>query len=185
MEEYKDTHKIVICGAPATGKSSLIQHLSSKGFNTFEEVSREIIQDQIANKSNAVPWEDLNAFSKLVLAGRIQHFKAANNELQFFDRGLPDSSAYYFLSNLTVPSEIDQACRLHRYNQKVFICPPWKEIYCTDNERKESFEDVLKLHNAIKEAYLRYGYEVCEIPKGSLEERFQFISQELNLAHAK
>ena len=36
--------KIVISGGPGTGKSSIIDELSKKGYKIFEESSREIIK---------------------------------------------------------------------------------------------------------------------------------------------
>ena len=36
--------KIVISGGPGTGKSTMINELSRKGYNVFEETSREIIK---------------------------------------------------------------------------------------------------------------------------------------------
>ncbi|MEC8535779.1 MAG: AAA family ATPase, partial [Bacteroidota bacterium] len=36
------TKKIVITGCPATGKSSIVEHLVSKGFYCMKEVSRDL-----------------------------------------------------------------------------------------------------------------------------------------------
>jgi predicted ATPase len=34
---------------------------------------------------------------------------------------------------------LDSACREHTYS-KIFILPPWEEIYISDHERYENFE---------------------------------------------
>ena len=40
--------KFVITGAPGTGKTSILNHLKTKGYNCIDEISREIISEQIA-----------------------------------------------------------------------------------------------------------------------------------------
>ena len=59
--------RIVITGAPGTGKTSIINSLKQRGFNCIDEISREIISNQIANGGDALPWKNLTSFSERVL----------------------------------------------------------------------------------------------------------------------
>jgi predicted ATPase len=43
-------------------------------------------------------------------------------------------------SGLPIPAHIDRAARIFRYHQRVFVAPPWPEIFTPDAERKQSFE---------------------------------------------
>ena len=56
--------KIVITGAPGTGKTSIIAQLKKLGHSCSEEISREIIAEQIASGGKMLPWLDLKHFLK-------------------------------------------------------------------------------------------------------------------------
>ena len=62
--------KIVITGAPGTGKTSIIAQLKKLGHSCSEEISREIIAEQIASGGKMLPWLDLEAFSQMVFSLR-------------------------------------------------------------------------------------------------------------------
>ncbi|MGB5430063.1 AAA family ATPase, partial [Eudoraea sp.] len=72
----------------------------------------------------------------------------------------------------------EDACKNNRYD-KVVILPPWEKIYISDNERLESFEDAIEIHDHLKRTYMRYDYEPVLIPTGTVEERISFILNEL------
>jgi predicted ATPase len=59
--------------------------------------------------------------------------------------------------------------------RRIFILPPWKEIYVTDEERKQSWEEALNTYDAMRKVYDRYGYDVLEVPKEDVEKRVEFI----------
>jgi len=48
-----------------------------------------------------------------------------------------------------------------------------------DNERLESFEEAIEIHDYLKRAYMRYDYDPVLIPTGTVEERISFILNEL------
>ena len=62
-----------------------------------------------------------------------------------------------------------------RYNKSIFILPPWQEIYETDNERKQDWEEAVLTFEKMSETYKNYGYNIIEIPKISVRERANFI----------
>ena len=65
--------KYVITGAPGTGKTTIIEHLKKIGYSCKEEISRKIISEQIAKNGEALPWINLNLFSKKVFDLRKKH----------------------------------------------------------------------------------------------------------------
>ena len=93
----------------------------------------------------------------------------------FFDRGLPDIAGYRALSGLPPCPAVDAACRTHRYHSKVFIAPPWPEIYATDAERRQTPEEAERTYRAMKAIYPSFGYELIELPRTSVAERVAFI----------
>ena len=171
--------RVVITGGPATGKTSLIQALNKIGNQTFPEVARQIIKEQLEIKSNLVPWYDVSGFSKLVLEEQLNHFNSATNKLNFYDRGIPDLIGYLNHGNQPIFDKLNECNSSHRYNT-VFILPPWKEIYETDNERRENFEDAVLIYEALKSAYSNTGYDFIIVPKLKIKERLKFILDKLN-----
>ncbi len=122
-------------------------------------------------------------FNQKILQGRIAHFVEGakmKTDVIFYDRGIPDVLAYMDYFNQPYESYFEQACEKHRYDL-VLIVPPWKEIYISDNERLESFEEALEIHRHLEETYSRFGYESVEVPKGTIAERTAFVLNQLNL----
>jgi len=63
--------------------------------------------------------------------------------------------------------------------KKVFILPAWEDIYITDTERKQTWDEALKTEEAMRMVYSKYGYEVIEIPKIDIPGRLKFIEENL------
>jgi len=172
-----NTKTIVITGGPGSGKTSIINELTKRGFTCFEEISRTIIL-----KSREVGIEQLFLtnpikFSELLLSGRIEQYNEAiksNNEFVFLDRGIPDIPAYMDFKGNTYSEIFAQACKNHNYDS-VFILAPWQDIFITDNERYENFDQALEIHEKLLDTYTRYGYDLRDVPFGSIEARADHI----------
>src|SRR5205085_10525905 len=59
----------------------------------------------------------------------------------------------------------------YRYARRVFFAPAWKEIYATDQERKQDFAEAERTCDQILEVYQECGYEVVELPRIAPGER--------------
>ena len=162
--------RIVITGGPGSGKTSLIDELKLKGYHCYEEVSRQLIQRMEISTS----FKDLN-FEDEVFKLRKNDFLDASKDLQFYDRSMIDNLAYLTKNKLEVSEKMDNDCKQHKYFTKVFILPPWNDIYETDNERVEDYEEAVEIHNYLIEAYTNYNYYLIEVPKTTVEERIDFI----------
>lgn len=167
--------RIIITGAPCTGKTTIIEALSSMNFSVFHEVARDVIKQELEKGSDVLPWQNIDAFSKAVLPQQINNFKKAITGLNFYDRGIPDIAAYQQKSNQPIFEELQCAMNNFRYHNNVFITAPWKEIYTNDNERKESFEEAIKIHDFLVAAYTKNNYQLIEVPQVKLQNRIEFI----------
>ena len=67
----------------------------------------------------------------------------------------------------------------NRYNNKVFITPPWKQIYRTDDERDQSFEQSIEVYQRLAKWYKEHDYDVIVLPKDTIENRTKFILTQL------
>ena len=176
------TQKIALIGGPGTGKTTLINALRTKGYSCMEEISRQITLEAQEKGIEQLFLEDPLMFSEQLLFGRQKQFLAADSlqqEVVFFDRGLPDVVAYLDYLNYSYPDSFKTICSQNSYD-KVFILKPWKAIYEQDNERYETFEQALILHDFLVKTYTEYGYSIIETPYGTVEERLNFILNHLN-----
>lgn len=177
MDSPKSKH-IIITGAPGTGKSTLLKGLGEKGYEVYPEVAREVIIESQNHGTDVVPWKNLMAFTEEVLSRRVQDFKRADPaKTCFFDRGLPDSIAYIYWAGKEVLPHWSDWCEQIRGFSEVIICPPWNEIYATDSQRIESFEESIEIHEMMVKAYQRFNYSLTSLPLTSVEERITFIEE--------
>ncbi|HEY2535327.1 MAG TPA: AAA family ATPase, partial [Xanthobacteraceae bacterium] len=91
----------------------------------------------------------------------------------FFDRGLIDAvAALEHMTSKPVLTALGQASRYHR---RVFLAPPWPEIYETDPERRHGLDAALAEYSRLLETYPSLGYEVLILPKVGVSERANFV----------
>jgi predicted ATPase len=173
---------IAISGAPGAGKTTLLDILQSRGYACVPEVARRIIQEQMQSGGNALPWQDTTAYINLMLEGSIASFLQHQHAQHptFFDRGLPDTLGYAQIIELPNQRIIEDACELHRY-AKVFLAPPWRAIYATDTERKQTFEEALFSFEQAMKAYTRCGYDPILLPLTTPNDRADFVESHLDL----
>ena len=165
----------VITGGPGSGKTSLIAALD--GIHRMPEAGRAIIQEQLAAGGDALPWKSPLAFAEKMLERDIAAWEAAR-QLEgpvIFDRGIPDVVGYLQWSGLPVPSHLVQAAAARRYNRRVFLAPPWPEIFTQDAERKQSWTEAEATCQVMREVYAGLGYELVELPLVPVAERATFV----------
>jgi predicted ATPase len=171
----------IVTGGPGAGKSTLIDRLEQQGFARSVEAGRAIIQDEMAIDGSALPWKDASLFAELMLSWEMRSYGIAQvgSGPVFFDRGVPDVVAYLRLVSLPVPEHLRKAVEIFRYNRRVFIAPPWQEIFQQDRERKQGFDEAVRTYNSLVETYSSFEYEVVEIPCISVEDRVRFVLENL------
>jgi len=164
----------VLTGGPGVGKTAVIRHLASLGEFTVEENARAVIREQEAVGGPGVPWRDGRAFCDLTTALDIADFDRLAGETRrvFFDRGIMDM----YDANGVPPSPVlTEALRTKRYNRRVFLFPPWPEIYETDAERRQDWAEAERTFDLIRQRLPELGYELIVVPKGGLGERVQWL----------
>ncbi len=169
---------VIVTGGPGSGKTTLIDELRRRGHAVTAEAGRAIIKDQVIIDGPALPWADPALFAEAMLSWEIRTYRNAEHDaapVVFFDRGVPDLAGYQRLLGRPVPAHIDAAIRTFRYRPRVFIAPPWPEIYATDVERTQSYDEAVRTFEAIEAAYLNYGYDLVRLPFTPVEDRAGFI----------
>ncbi|MDX9882940.1 MAG: AAA family ATPase [Prolixibacteraceae bacterium] len=176
-EEVKKGNPIyVITGGPGFGKSALTDYLKKLGYKTGEESAREIIREQRKIDGDILPEKNIRLFQNEVLKRRLEFYQSVgNNEIAFADRAIPDQIAFTRFKGFDTPEILARYANECRYNEKVFITPPWKEIYKNDTERTEPFEKSYELHYVIVNVYEELGYSLIELPYADVPQRAEFI----------
>ena len=172
---------ILFIGGPGSGKTTIINGLSERGYICYPEISREVTLEAKKKGIDQLFLKEPLLFSELLLEGRIRQFKNALNEesqVVFIDRGIPDVLAYMHYIGDSYPTEFQDACKNHIYS-KIFILPPWEEIFESDNERYENYDQAKLIHNHLIETYQSYGYTLNEVPKADLDTRIDYILSQL------
>jgi predicted ATPase len=171
--------RIVIAGGPGSGKSTLLQALAESGEICYEESSRVLIREQLAQAGRLVPWGGLSAFARECSERmRAQLADSARHRRCFFDRGLPDLIGYLSHGGRSAPDAWRAASRA--YASVVFFAPPWREIFVNDAERPQSFAEAQELSAHIRRAYLDCGFRLIELARSSVAERVRQVLRYLD-----
>ena len=185
MKNIDATQKLyIITGGPGAGKTTLLNELNNNGFTTVPEDGRRIIKEQMDLKGGGLPWVNKKFFAELMFEASVKtyHKMCAITDMKpiFFDRGILDTIGYLKLENIPIPEEMELIAGEMVYNKNIFILPPWKDIYENDSERKQTWEEAVQTFDCMVETYLKYEYNVIEVPKISILERVQFILDTIN-----
>lgn len=163
----------MITGASGAGKSTLISALHDLGQSTVPEAALAVMRAQPEYNGKLIPSANSLAFMEAVLDRSIVDYEAALSMKPpvFFDRGIPEWLR--FLEQSTNPRYMTAS--KYGYARLVFVAEPWPEIYANDQERIASFDRAVNSYERTVAAYVKAGFNICVIPKASVQERTEFI----------
>jgi predicted ATPase len=162
----------VFTGGPGAGKTTLLRHLESLGELVVEESARAVIREDPGARGG-------EAFFRRIAARDIAAFDrlAQESRLVFFDRGLMDCHG---ADGVAPWPELEEALRTRRYNETVFVFPPWREIYRTDSERTQDFAHAQRVFDSLMGALPVLGYSPRIVPIGPVEDRARFVLHQVS-----
>ena len=165
---------VMISGCSGGGKSTLIEELSRRGHAVVREPGRRIIADQRSGNGGALPWDDPAGFARYAIAMSVADHERARG-LTFFDRGVVDAAVA--LGAATGESAAPLVAR-YRYD-RLFLAPPWPEIYETDADRRHDLDKALSDHDRVAAAYRAAAYRAVVLPRDTVAARADFVLQNL------
>lgn len=170
---------MVISGCSGGGKSTLLAELARRQHAVVEEPGRRIVREELAGDGAALPWVDAAAFARRAIAVALDDHEAAHRLAGwvFFDRGLIDAAVA--LEHVTGEPVLQRLGHSHRYHRRVFLTPPWPEIYLHDTERRHDLASAVAEYERLRRRYPSLGYEVITLPKVGVGKRADFILQML------
>lgn len=177
MTQKNSDRFFVLTGGPGSGKTTLVEALMARGFATTDEAGRGVIRRELETGGEALPWIDREAFAQAMFDWELRSYRDAERRRGpvFFDRGLPDTIGYLRLEGLDAPASHEEEAWRLRYNPRVFIAPPWRDIYSRDEERRQSWQIAVRTYEIMAETYTEFGYRLIELPRASVEERAEFV----------
>jgi predicted ATPase len=172
---------IVISGCSGGGKSTLLGELERRGFAVVPEPGRRIVEEEQRRDGLALPWVDLAAFAKRAIDLAAEDRRRIGNEAGwvFFDRGLVDAAVA--LEHATGSPAGSLLASHDRYHQRVFLTPPWPEIYVTEKERQHDLADAITEYDRLLIAYRELEYDTFILPKVAVKDRADFLLCHLSL----
>ncbi|WP_136246935.1 AAA family ATPase [Halomonas borealis] len=173
------SHRFVVTGGPGGGKTTILSALAERGYRVVSESARRIIKERLA--AGLTPRADPVSFAQEILRSDIERYRGAVgcDHTVFFDRGVLDALYMLDAEGALTNDEIAQYVQKFPYNGIVFLLPPWEEIYGTDSERDQSFEESIVVFEGMKKWYSEWGYETLEVPRDKIDERVSFILQRI------
>ena len=125
---FENTHQhstrwSVITGAPCSGKTAVIRMLEQRGHKVIHEVARAYIDNELMKgKALTEIKTDEWSFERHILMEKVRiEARLKKDEIIFFDRGVPDSIAYYKLNGLNTAEpfqDSDPVVTWTEYGQK-------------------------------------------------------------------
>lgn len=155
--------------------------LKERGFDTVPEPGRRIVIEELRASGIALPWANPKAFAERAVQMARSDLVWADHQtgVVFFDRGLVDAALA--LTHAGGPAYRDTLGTRRTYSRKVFLAPPWPEIYKTDAERQHGFSEAEAEFQRIATTLPNLGYDIRILPKASVAERIAFVLTELDL----
>ena len=168
----------VITGAPSCGKTTLINLLADKGFETVPESARQYMEREIARgrtideiHENGAALQRGIKDMQLSIEGELRAIDVA-----FLDGAVPGSLTWFRVFGLK-PNEILLECFHHCY-ASVFILD--RLPLQLNGLRFEDDAHTGFLDEWIARDYSALGYRVVRVPVMASEERFAFVLERLS-----
>ena len=168
----------VITGAPSSGKSTLIDQLADRGFQTVPETGRHCFEREMARGRTTDEIRENMAAMQITIKNmqlEIEHGLPANDVI-FLDGAVPGSLAWSRAFGLN-PNEILLECFHHHY-ASVFILDPLP--FQEDGARNGDAPIVGYLDEWLARDYSSLGYHVVRVPVLSIQERLAFVLERLS-----
>jgi predicted ATPase len=165
--------RIVITGAPCSGKTVTCDDLAQLGYLVIPEAARQVIREIRAERGELVAGTYEQEVNDRVLALQLEREGSIPADMDAIcDRGIGDFIAYRKIYQS--PPIDDRLVQLRsRYHKAILLAPL---PFSPDNERPEYERDLVQyIEKAMREAYESIECPIVTIPVASREVRLKQI----------
>lgn len=175
--------RYIITGAPGAGKTTIVAALRDRGFAVVEEAATDVNLDFHA-LGRPTPWqheEFIDTITRLQRQ-RLEAPAPAGTEVQVFDRSPVCTLALANYLGLPVTAalaeEVDRTVAAGTYERTVFFVQLLGFVTPTD-VRRITYEQSVAFARFHEEVYRGHGFELVDVPAGTVQERVELIEQYL------
>lgn len=169
------TQRYVLTGAPGSGKTTIATELRARGYTVVDEAATDVIARRQAWGDDE-PWTE-PGFLDLIVEEQRRRQRAARSaraEVQIYDRSpLCTLALARYLGHPVTPAlaaEVDRVTREGVYDRRVLLVHPVGFVTPTA-ARRITYEDALVFARVHEQVYRAHGYELVDVPPGTVEER--------------
>lgn len=178
--------RVVLTGAPGSGKTTLIDALRDRGMQCVQEAAIDVIEaliDEMGLEEQA-NWRRYNmeAFQSRVLARQKELEQSVEiGKKCFFDRSAYDGISYLSLFNDgQFPANYLDDVREHSYDVVVFVSPLDALDLRAESGRNETEEEAQRLGDEFQAMYQREGFTIVHLPPAPIEQRVDMLIDVVN-----
>jgi predicted ATPase len=175
--------RVVLTGAPGSGKTALLEGLRARGYAVVEEAATDVIAAQQA-RGIAEPWSRADFTEAIVALQRARQAAPvpATVRVQLFDRSpLCTLALARYLRHHVGPvlrAEVERVVREQVYEPEVLLVRPLGFVVPTA-ARRIGYEDSLAFQAVHETVYSEHGFELIDVPAGSTSERVAAVEAHL------
>jgi len=173
--------KIVFTGGPCSGKSTILEELSKRGFSVLRETAKEIVTKR---KDIPMTKEESEIRQDLIFNEQLKKEENAEGGLigvLFLDRSLIDGLGYSVLyEGEDSIKRYTPMIKEKEYN-KIFLFE--RLPFDSQGFRPETEEEANRIHSAMNSIYKRFGYEPINVQKMSVKRRVNFVLENVFEEH--
>jgi len=160
----------VITGPASCGKSTLVSHLSERGFFVVNEIARQVLLDGVFH-----PNEDPYLFQQEIARRQIiaeRKMREVLPEVAFLDRGFYDQIGY---CERTGVKELPREIRLDAHYDGAFVLDMLPDFEADGVRVEADKEEVLRINEIIVREYERRNIPIIRVPVMPVHERAEFV----------
>lgn len=165
--------KIVLTGGPCSGKSTILEELSKRGFSVLRETAKEIVSKR---KDIPISKEESEIRQDMIFKEQLKKEEDAEKgfiDVLFLDRSLIDGLGYSVLYEGEDSIKKYLPMIQEKEYHKIFLFE--RLPFDSQGFRPETEEEAHKIHEAIYSIYKRFGYEPISVQKMSVKGRVNFV----------
>lgn len=166
----------VLTGGPCAGKTTTLNELARRGHPVLAEGARLEIEEGLARGESLDQIRSGDWLQRVVRRQFGQEQAVSRDDLFFFDRGVPDSLAYYRFLGAEPDAILLESIAKSSY-RKVFLLE--LTDFVRDSARNESPQEAERIQQLLYEAYAELGYEIIDVPVMPVADRADFILNNL------
>jgi predicted ATPase len=169
-----DVRRYILTGAPGAGKTSIALALRARGLHVIDEAATDVIGESPHER----PWERPDFVDLVVRRQQQRQQQAGDAPVQLYDRSPLCTLALARYAGLepgaALTAEVRRVERERTYQRLVFLILPIGFVTPTA-ARRIGYADSLVFGRIHEEVYREHGYDLAEIPPGTVQERATMI----------